>query len=283
MIAVPSSRHIGIIDARRESKSQFDDREISWFVAACNHFLRVFLRRLYPEDPVWTVDYYTDLSKIDLATVWPMALMDDDGLEDALGHHFTRWGVIGAAVDCLDRSNDDICSTILHELEMCFNPYLVEWATLPDGRKTPREAGDPPQWSTFPLTIGQTFGGVTQRKSYTVQNMVGARYWGELPNEDTVPFDLKGEVRSAHQWPLRGYRVVKDGTRNYNEFGHAESMRFGARKFSQGSRTWSLLKESPRLVEKNGVWQAEIGKESYVGSSATDALTNMRKAIVTIR
>lgn len=282
MIAVPNSRHVGIIDARRKSKGQFDDRDIGWIVTACNHFLRVFCKRIYPEDPVWTVDYYTSISDISLADVWPMALCDDDGLDDALGHHYTRWGIIGAAVDCLNRPYDDIVSTVVHELEMCFNPYIIEWAELPDGRLTPREAGDPVQWSSFPVTLAQRFGGVVQRRTITVQNMVGARYWGELPDEEDLPFDIKGEVRDAHQWPLRGYRVVKDGDRTYNEFGNAEMMTFGARKFGRGSRTWSLLKEAPRLAEEGGKWTASLGDTHATAVSVADALSDLRRMLIAL-
>lgn len=276
---VPSSRHIGIIDARRKSKGQFGDRDIGWIVTAANHFCRLFLKRIYPEDPVWTVDYYTDISSIDLATVWPMALMDDDGLDGALGHHYVRWGIIGGAVDCLGRSFDDITSTLLHELEMCFNPYIINWAELPDGRETPREAGDPVQWSSFPMTVAQEFGGVRQRRTINVQNMVGARYWGELPNETSVPFDIKGEVREAHQWPLRGYRVIKDGDRRYNEFGQADSVIFGSRKFGGASRTRVLVQGGPQLVEKNGVWRAAFDGEEGTGADKATALSDLRRKL----
>jgi len=289
----PASRHIGILDFREKSKKQFGAREISWFVEACNQFMRKELRSLYPEDPVWTVEHYSSITNIDLVEVWPMGLFDDDGLPDALGHHYTQWGLIGAAIDCLDRSIDDILSTILHELEMCFNPYLVNWANLPDRRRTPREAGDPVQWEPYPINVSQRFGGVTQSRSFNVQNMVGARYWGELPAANLVPFDLRGSVTSAHQWPLKGYRVIKDRSTIYNEYGAATNTRMGARKFSPLSRTWCLMKLTPTLTQTRGGWSVstsssssppsiEIANTRLVKSMPTQlaALHAFRKALV---
>lgn len=282
----PDSRHIGILDFREKSKGQFGDKEISWFVAACNQFLQNDLKKIYPEDPVWTVEHYSSIAHIDLVEVWPMGLFDDDGLPDALGHHYTQWGLIGAGIDCLNRSLDEILSTILHELEMCFNPYLVEWRTLPDGRKTPREAGDPPQWDPYDFAVHQRFGGVQQTRSFQVQNMVGARYWGELPGEKSVPFDLKRTVSHAHQWPIPGYRVVKDGTKTYNEFGAASGVRMGARKYGPLSRTWHLLKNAPETgFGKTGqgvdTWSVKHGGRAHFGTTPQGAMKSFRKSLVT--
>jgi len=279
IIATPSSRHIGLLDLRQESKGQFGDRDISWIVAACNQFLRKELKRLYPDEPVWTVEYYTSISAIDLAAVWPLVLVDDDGLPDALGHHYSRWGIIGAAVDCLGQTFDDIMSITLHELEMCFNPYIVEWVKLPDGRETPREAGDPVQWSKMDYEVSQKIGGVAQTRKFHVQNMVGARYWDAKANGD---LDIKGEVSTPHQWPLEGYRVIRDGSRRYNEFGKVtDGVSFGARKFGPGSRTWSLLRrKAPKITEGQGVWIAEMGDEQHSGTSAQKALDALRKSLL---
>ncbi len=275
----PSSHHIGILDYREKSKNQFGDRDIAWMVAACNQFLRNELKRLFPDEPIWTVEYYTSISSIDLALVWPMALMDDDGLPSALGHHYSRWGLIGAAVDCLNRTLDDILSTMLHELEMCFNPYIVEWMKLPDGRETPREAGDPVQWSMFDYEVSQKIGGVNQTKTFKVQNMVGARYWDPNANGD---LDIKGEVAAAHHWPLPGYRVIRDGTKRYNEFGNvAAGAQFGARKFGPGSRTWSLLRQAPTInQEGNGQWVASLDQGHFGGDTPQQALDFLRKSLL---
>ena len=281
MIYTPDSRHIALLDLREKSKNQFGAREVSWFVEAGNQFLRDHLHKLYPEDPIWTIEHYSSITGISLVEVWPMVLADDDGLPDALGHHYNKWGLIGALVDCLNRSLDDIMSTYLHELEMCFNPYLIEWATLPDGRETPREAGDPVQWDLFNFDVSQKFAGVVKTRSFRVQNMVGARYWGELPNEHAVPFDLKGVVTAAHQWPLKGYRVVKDGGRTYNEFGAAIDVNFGAKKFGPLSRTWNLMqKKTPRITrEANGLWSAN-GAAKVSANSVPEALNLYRAALV---
>lgn len=281
----PNSRHIGILDFREKSKGQFGDQEISWFVYACNQFLQNDLKRIYPEDPVWTVEHYSSISDIDLVEVWPMGLFDDDGLPDALGHHYTQWGLIGAGIDCLNRSVDEILSTVLHELEMCFNPYLVEWRTLPDGRKTPREAGDPPQWDPYSLNVSRTFGGVAQTRTFEVQNMVGARYWGELAGEHKVPFDLKDTVTRAHQWPIPGYRVVKDGTKTYNEFGQVSGARMGARKYGPLSRTWHLLKNAPetgfgKTSQGLGVWSVVHKGITHASASQEDVMKSFRQGLV---
>lgn len=281
MSVQPDSRHIAILDGRRKSKTQFGDRQIAWFVAACNGFLQNELKRLYPEDPVWTVDYYTDISSISLADVWPMHLLDDDGYETALGHHYSRWGIIGAAVDCLQRSVDEILRTILHELEMCFNPYIIEWAKLPDGRETPREAGDPVQWDRYYLDVSMSFGGVAQHQQFAVQNMVGARYWGELPDETSVPFDLKGNVTAAHQWPLRGYRVIRDKGKRYNEFGAVTGAVMGARTMGPGSRTWALIKEqAPQLEQRGARFRAFDSDHECWGNTPQEALGAFRAAIL---
>lgn len=279
MIEVPSSRLLVILDFREKSKNQFGAREISWFVAACNQFLRKDMRRLYPDEPVWTVDHYTSITGIDLANVWPITLSDDDGLPDALGHHYVRWGLIGAAVDCLNRSLDDILSTLLHELEICWNPYIIEWAKLPDNRETPREAGDPVQWSTFEYDVSAKWGGVHQTRTFRTQNMVGARYWDANANGD---LDLKGEVTSPHQWPLRGYRVIRDGSKRYNEFGAVEGgTQFSMRKFGPGSRTYHLLREPPELSRADdGLFQAKAGGRMGMGITRADALAALRSALV---
>ncbi len=192
-------------------------------------------RAAYPGAEGWAIALYDEPPP----EAVPLILADDDGIEGALGHHYQAGGFIGGAVDV--QGNSTWTRTASHEfLEIIGNPYLMEWADLPDGSATARELCDAVQETGYEID------------GILVSNFVTAAYWQA---GSQGPWDHMRLLRG----PLTlgpGYWVrIDPNGRKHVEWGMAGSM--SARRFTPASRTFRLMQgfgagTQPKAVSSGG-------------------------------
>lgn len=142
--------------------------------------------------PVWGLDPVTiafvgasNAETPDPAT-WPIYIMDTADIAGALGYHLDSQGRVSGKVFAGDCLRDGVSWTVdlTHELaEMMIDPTCDTLITLPDGRKTVREAADPVEDDAF----GYEISGVL------VSNFVLPSYF----NQGSGPWDFQKTLSGA--------------------------------------------------------------------------------------
>lgn len=166
-----------------------------------------------------------------------VALVDDDGNDDAAGLHSVLAGMAYGLVDL--KQAREPSRTLSHEcLELWANAMLDRWVMGPNGLEYAVELCDAVQRNGYeiPVTI---FG---ETRHVTVSDFVKPR-WFEIGGHSNVPTSCNwGEtIGNPFQLAPGGYAIARNRIGQIMYLSHAEGADFAARKLGERSRTARLI------------------------------------------
>lgn len=227
-----SVSHIGVVNY-----SKVKDSDVALWTEA----VRLQVERHF--NPIWRMSagvfFYDGSQTIPTSEAALVAIVDNDGNDDAAGSHSRLGGLVYGLVDAGQSSEPS--RTLSHEvLEILANPLLETWVDGPAGRLYAREVCDACQAFDYDVEVSI----LGTRRSVVVSDFVTPSWFsdGEWSSGGYGPTSYLGSCRVPFQIAEGGYAISRDHEGRVRYLAHEGGAYMGRSKASASSRTLRIIK-----------------------------------------
>lgn len=170
-----------------------------------------------------------------------VALVDDDGNDDAAGLHSKYGDVAFGLVDL--RQSSKPWRTLSHEaLELWANAALDRWLPGPNGLEYAGELCDPVQREEYEIDV-ELFG---ERRAVAVSNFVWPAWFRPDLHDHSGPFDQCRTLGEPHELAPGGYAIARNPNGQIVYLSHKDGSFMEPRHTGKNARTRRLIESGRR-------------------------------------